>query len=344
MDEGHQVVVIAPIDEYIEYKEKYPDINHVSLRSLDRDGINPIKDLVLIEELRRKYKRLQPDLIIHYTHKPNIFGTIAAKINNITSVAVVTGLGYSFINKGWINKVSKILYKLVGKYTAKMIFENVDDKELFIQQNLIKKEKAYSIKGCGVDVEYYKPSLNGMEKDHTTFTFIGRLLKDKGIREYVEAAKRIKAKRTNCIFQVIGDFDQENPSTIDKEELLSWIEQEIIVYDGHVKDVRSYIAHADCIVLPSYREGMPRIVLEGMAMEKPIITTKVAGCRETVDHEVNGFLVESQDVSSLVNGMTEFLTLKKDERIRMGKEGRKKVLKNFTSEIIAENIFQLTKD
>ncbi len=340
VDLDYEVFVLAPIDEYIEYKEKYPQITHYNLRTLDRDSTNPIKDLMLIEELRRKYKVIQPDLIIHYTHKPNIFGTIAAHLAGFKSIAVITGLGYSFINKGFINNITERLYKFSSKYNAAFIFENLDDRDLFVQKGLVKKDKAHAVKGCGVNLDHYIPKQeHKISKDGvTTFTFIGRLLKDKGIEEFAQCAKHYKKLKSSTKFVVLGDFDHENPSTIDKDELLTWISEEIIDYKGFVDDVRPYIEESSCIVLPSYREGMPRIILEAMSMAKPIITTQTAGCRETVDEGKNGYLVRIKDSNDLIQAVQKFIDLDDESRIKMGLEGRKLVETEFSDLIIAEKI------
>lgn len=335
---GHQVIVIAPVDEYMEYKEKFPTVRHVALRVLDRDGKNPFRDFILIEELRRKYKRLKPDLVLHYTHKPNIYGAIAAHINNISSIAVITGLGYAFIHTGWINRITQSLYKLTSKYHNKFIFENNDDLQLFIDNKLISSEKGVSVKGCGVDTNYFQPSENGIYEDKIVFTFIGRLLYDKGIMEFIEAAKAILARHISVEFWVIGEFDEGNPSTINKDKFVEWVNKGIIVYHGFVRDVRPFIRKSNCIVLPSVREGMPRIVLEGMAMGKPIITTRTAGCRETVEEGVNGFLVDVKDSEELTSSIEKFIQLSEEERAKMGIEGRKKAETIFNDEIIAKQL------
>ncbi|MBK8701678.1 MAG: glycosyltransferase family 4 protein [Saprospiraceae bacterium] len=340
IENGYKVYVLAPIDAYIEYKENYPEVTHINLRALDRDSTNPIKDLLLIEELRRKYKRIKPDLIIHYTHKPNIFGTMASAINGYKSISVITGLGYSFINRGIINVITENLYKFVSKYNELMVFENTDDKEMFVEKNLISREKTVSVKGCGVDTVYYKAQDNEVEGP-LVFTFIGRLLKDKGIQEFAGAASWFKKQGKDARFLVLGDFDPENPSTIDRDELLSWISEDIIDYKGFVNDVRPIIAQSSCIVLPSYREGMPRIILEAMSMGKPVITTLTAGCRETVVDDKNGFLVQTKDTKDLIRAMEEFTGLSETERKAMGNEGHKLAETQFSDTIIAEEIFSI---
>ena len=343
--EGHQVVVIAPVDEYLEYKEKYPGIKHIGIRTLGRDSTNPFRDILLTLELIRKYRKVKPDLIIHYTNKPNIFGGVAARINRIKSIAIVTGLGYPFIHSGWIQTMTSFLYKYTSRFHNKFIFENIADRELFEQKNIIKKGQGVSIKGCGVDINYYKPSENGVIKQgEIVFTFIGRLLYDKGIQEYVDAAKVIRKENKNVKFWVVGDLDSNNPATLEKDKLADWVNKNYIEYHGFQKDIRDIIARSSCIVLPSYREAIPRTITEGMSMAKPVITTDVAGCREAVDEGENGFLVTVKDKDSLVIGMKKFLALPLEEQVRMGLKGREKVLKEFDDRKIADHIYKVIEE
>lgn len=341
LDEGHKVVVIAPIDEYLEYKEKYPKVIHYSLRSLDRDSTNPFKDLLLVVELVRKYKRIKPDLILHYTNKPNIFGGIAAKIARIPSIAMVTGLGYAFIHNGFIKSVTTLLYRITGRIHKKFIFENIEDRELFERLKIIKPEQGVSIKGCGVNTTYFAPYPNGKLKpgEEVIFTFIGRLLYDKGIKEFVLAAKAIKAKFPRVSFWIVGELDLENPATIDKEDLIEWTANDIVYYHGFKRDVRPFIAKSDCIVLPSYREAIPRTITEGMSMGKPVITTDTAGCREAVEVGQNGFLAEVKSVDSLIQTFEKFIGLTSKERHEMGMAGRQKALNEFDDQKIASSIY-----
>ncbi len=334
------VVVIAPVDEYITYKEKYQSVRHYNLRLLDRDSTNPIKDILLVLELVRRYKQIKPDIILHFTNKPNIYGGIAAKITGSKSIAVVTGLGYAFINKGYVRKVMTWLYQFSSRFHQKFIFENIEDRELFAQLGIVSGDKVISVKGCGVDTTWYHPYPNGQLKGKTIFTFIGRLLYDKGIREFVEAAKLIKKQRKDVEFWIVGELDAENPATIDKDDLVRWVEEDVVYYHGFIKDVRNIIAESDCIVLPSYREAIPRTITEGMSMAKPVITTDTAGCREAVEIGVNGYLVKLKDVNSLVQTFENFLNLSYSDKIRMGDAGRLKAINEFDDKMIAENIFK----
>lgn len=341
LQEGWDVIVMAPIDEYLEYKEKYPQVRHVNIRTLDRDSKNPVKDVFLTLELIRKYKKFKPDLVIHYTNKPNIFGGIAAGFAKVRSIAVVTGLGYAFIRTGWIRSLTTNLYRFCSKNHERFIFENQEDKLLFEKLGITHKRQGYSVKGCGVNTNYYLPHPNGVEHETIIFTFIGRLLYDKGIREFIQAAELIKKENQKVEFWIVGEMDPQNPATIDKDDLIKWINNKTIIYHGFQRDVRPLVASSDCLVLPSYREGMPRIVMEGMSMAKAIITTDVAGCRETVDHGSTGYIVQAKKARALADAMQEYLNLSHDDRRAMGKKGREKAVKEFDDVRIAETFYQL---
>lgn len=338
ISDGHELMVIAPVDEYLEYKENFPEVKHVPMKTMGRDSTNPFRDLLLLIELYRKYNWLKPDLVIHYTNKPNIYGGLAAKFLKIPSVAVVTGLGYTFIHKGFLNLVVRTLYKISGNTHHKFIFENEDDKALFIKEKIVKEQKAFSVKGCGVDTSFYLPNPNGIIQDQITFTFIGRLLYDKGIIEFIEAAKLTKEKYPKIKFEVIGEFDADNPSNIDRDHLVNWMDGGVIEYKGFVRDIRPLLKDSNCVVLPSYREGMPRTLLEGMSMGKAIITTDAPGCRETVVDNKNGFLVPVKDANALAEAFEKFINLSVEERKTMGESGRKLAEEIFDDKLIAQEI------
>ena len=339
--EGHDVIVIAPVDQYIEYKEKYPAVKHVALRSLDRDSTNPLKDLVLITELTRKYKRLKPDLVIHFTNKPNIYGAIAARRAKVDSIAIVTGLGYAFIHNGFIKSVTTALYKYTSKYHKKFIFENIEDRELFENENIITKGQGISVKGCGVNTTYFHPYPNQEVNEAMVFTFVGRLLYDKGVKEFVEAARIIKLVHPKTQFWLVGELDPDNPATVEKDELIEWVDSDIVYYHGFQRDVRPFISKSDCVVLPSYREAIPRTITEAMAMAKPVITTDTAGCREAVEVEVNGYLAKLRDANDLAESMQKIISLTEEERKSMGQAGRNIVMNQFDDRLIANHIYDI---
>ena len=331
--ERFEVLIIAPVDEYIAHLDKEHSDRHIPLKSLSRKSTNPSKDFALTWELYRIYTKEKPDLVINYTIKPNIFGNIAAKLAKVKSICVVTGLGYTFLKEGLIKTIANTLYKTSFLFADKVIFENQDDKNLFIEKRLVKASKALSVKGCGVNTQHYQPEYSVPNND-LVFTFIGRLLYDKGIVEYVEAAKIVKKRDPDAKFCVIGELDIENPSTISREQLVDWIDKEYIQYQGTTNDVRPYINKSDVITLPSYREGLPKVVLEGLAMGKPIITTQTAGCRETVEHGKNGLLVPIKDAEALANAMLTMIEISPEERKTMGQHSRKLAINTFDDEHI----------
>src|SRR5687767_5396218 len=304
-DEGHEVIVMAPVDKFIFYTESLPQVLHIPIHHLHRDSVNPLQDLRLFVELIRLYRHYKPDLVLHYTVKPNIWGGFAARLLGIPSIAIVTGLGYSLLHEGWINFVTGVLYKFSLPLHRKVIFENNDDKKLFEKEGLVSSSKSISIKGCGVDTTFFAPNGDGRRDDLITFTFIGRLLYDKGVKEFIDAAQLVKDQNTNIQFWLIGEIDKENPSSIRNEDLMKWIRDPNIHYHGATENIRKFIEKSDCIVLPSYREGMPKVIMESMSMERPVITTNTAGCRETVDEKINGYLVPVRDSSALAKAMLD---------------------------------------
>ena len=342
--EGFKVIVIAPVDEYLIYKDKYPSVLHYNLQHLVRDGVNPLNDIRLFLELRRIYKEISPDIILHFTNKPNIYGSLAAKSLHLKSIAIITGLGYPFIHGGLLKSIVISLYKISGRFHEKFIFENIEDRELFESLNIIPKQKSVSIKGCGVNTQWFKPMEKKKKRKKTVFTFIGRLLYDKGIREFVEAAKIVGEERNDVEFLIVGEIDENNPATIDKKELIQWVEDEIIQYLGFVKDIREVIASSDCIVLPSYREAIARTITEGMAMGKPIITSQTAGCREAVEDGENGYLVEIKNSKALADTFLKFISLPPEKKKLMGEIGRIKACNEFDDTIIASQINDIVNE
>lgn len=341
LSSGYKVSVLAPVDEYVRYQDEFREVEHYDLKYLDRDGTNPFLDIRLIFELISKYRRIQPDLILHYTIKPNIYGGIAAGILRLRSMAFVTGLGYPFIHRGFLNIISRMLYKISGIFHTRFIFENEEDLELFQLRRIVSDGKGISLKGCGVNVDHFKSQGRYDPNGTTTFTFVGRLLYDKGVREFVEAAKILASNRSNVKFWIAGMIDEGNPSAISKTDLLEWCKHPKISYLGSKDDVRPVIDRSDCIVLPSYREAIARSLTEAMSMEKPVIGTDTAGIREIIDHGLNGFIVELKNVEALATAMNNFIDLDPEAKIAMGKSGRKKVLEQFDQEVIAANIVDI---
>jgi glycosyltransferase involved in cell wall biosynthesis len=338
---GFQIVVIAPFDEHIIYLNDLNNGAHLAIHKLNRKSMNPFKDLLFFAELSRLYWREKPDLVVHYTIKPNIYGNFAAFLQRIPSICVVTGLGYSFIHNGWVKKITDALYRFSFLSAKKVLFENNDDRDLFIKNGLSQISQSLSTKGCGVDTKYFQPQKRTRSDHRKVFLFIGRLLYDKGIVEFVEAARRVRRQDPMADFWVLGELDQDNLAAVSEELLTNWIEDGVIKYYGNVADVRPYIADSDVVVLPSYREGMPRAILESLAMGKAVITTDTAGCRETVEQGKNGLLVPVRNVVKLIDGIRYFCDLHTEEIEKMGAVSRQKALQEFDQTIINQSILQV---
>jgi len=340
-EEGYEIIIVAPYDECakkLKGEFEYYDI------FINNKGTNPFEDIKTFMQYCKLYKKLKPDIVLNFTIKPNIYGTLACGLLNIKTINNITGLGTLFINQNLVTKIVKYLYKISQKKAAKIFFQNKDDFYLFINEKLVDKNKCDILPGSGVDVKKFKP-IEVKKKDNIfRFLLIARMLWDKGVGEYVEAAKIIKQKYQNVEFQLLGPIGVDNPKAISKDQIDKWVKEGIVNYLGVTDDVREYIARADCIVLPSYyREGIPRTLLEAASMEKPIITTNSVGCKEVVDDGINGFLCRVKDVRDLADKMEKMMNLDEEERKKMGKRGRKKVLRKFDEKIIIERYLSVIR-
>lgn len=306
---GHEVIAIAPqADESVITKLNSIGVQYSSI-SLNRTGNNPIEDLKTICSLILLLRRHQPDVLLSYTIKPVIYGSLAAKILGVPSInSMITGLGSLFNNpdkRNLIFNILRALYRYALNVNKVVFFQNQDDFESLVHENiLLYPGKAAFINGSGVDLTHFSPTPS--IENPVSFLLIARLIKDKGIIEYIEAAKLIKAKYPKVVFRLVGPFDT-NPTALSKQQVQEWQDTGIIEYLGQQNDVRESIAQTSIYVLPSYREGTPRSVLEAMAMGKPIITTNTAGCKDTVIEGENGFLVDVKNVTSLAVAMGKFI-------------------------------------
>ena len=334
-NEGHHVIAIAPKDEYTDLLRQN-NIEFIEVQNLARKGTNPFNDVRLLNEFRKIYKQQHLDVVLQYTIKPNIYGTLAARFTSTKTICTVTGLGYTFLNNGLASKVAHSLYRFAFSFADKVLFQNNDDIEIFVSNKLVDKHKVQLVAGSGIDIQKFHPDFCSKKNEDriTRFLMIARLLKDKGIYEYVDAAKQILQKNENAEFHVLGDIDNDNPTAIKKEELEDWIRQKSIIYHTHTKDTRPFICATDCVVLPSYREGMPRVILEGMAMGKPCITTDAPGCKDAVIDGESGFLCRAADVISLKESMERFIAAEKTYKIQIGKNARKRAENIFSNEAV----------
>lgn len=342
LKEGWEVYVVARPDEYFRHLQGIPNIYFIPLNEIYRTGKNPIQDFRFLRELIRIFKTVKPDLSIHYTVKPNIYGGIAAQFVGIPYIGIITGLGYPFIHNGWLKKLTSLLYKIGLRKAKFALFENAEDPILFNKLGILNKQRVIALKGCGIDTEHFSPRPKTRKDKRFIFTYIGRLLYDKGLQEFVDAAGMIRKKYPSAECWVVGAPDTENPASVSFDTLTEWVFSRQITYFGNAKDVRPFIANSDCIVCPSYREGNPKVLQEGMAMGVPIITTETAGCRETVDNGEQGFLVEAKSTRALYEGMLRMLSMDELELQIMGQKGIIKATNVFEANIIAGQVFDIS--
>ncbi|GAB7522567.1 glycosyltransferase family 4 protein [Paraburkholderia sp. 2C] len=334
---GVEVSVIAPRDRTTDL------LTGMGCRFIElavaSKSTNPLDDLRTLLQLYRLYRRIRPHVVFHYTIKPNIYGSVAARLAGVASVAVTTGLGYVFIQHSRAAQVAKRLYRFAFRFPREVWFLNRDDEAAFIEQKLlVYPKRARLLHGEGVDLEQFAPAPPARRASPERFAFvlIGRLLWDKGIGEYVEAARTLRARFPQARFQLLGPLNVENPSAISRADVDAWQREGVVEYLGEAHDVRPVIAAADCVVLPSYREGVPRTLLEAAAMERPIVATDVPGCREVVEHGVNGLLCEVRNVESLADALARMLEMTETERRAMAQRGRQKVANEFDERLVIE--------
>lgn len=336
---GYEIHIMVP--ELANFQEEYQKLIALGYQvheiPMQRTGTNPLADLKLLKNMYQQIRQIQPDVVLSYTIKPVIYGTLAAGLAKVPKrFALITGLGYAFQNvetakRSIFQKLVHGLYAQALKYAHKVFFQNPDDLKLFEEMHLLEANKpAVVVNGSGVNVQDFEVMplpINEQGGVKASFLLIARLLGDKGIREYMAAARSIKAQYPEAEFHLVGWMD-DNPSAISQQELETWVNDKIVNYWGKLSDVRPAIAASSVYVLPSYREGTPRTVLEAMAMGRAVITTDAPGCRETVSHGVNGYLVAVKSVDQLVQSMQYFIEDPK-LMISMGQRSRKIALNKY---------------
>jgi len=339
---GARVTIIAPRDRTFEPLEQM-GCRCVELPVASK-GTNPLDDLRTLLALYRHYRALKPDVVFHYTIKPNIYGSIAAWLARVPSVAVTTGLGYVFIQKSRAAEVAKRLYRFAFRFPREVWFLNRDDEAAFKDGNLLAHpERARLLHGEGVDLQDF-PFTQLPARAEFAFVLIGRLLWDKGVGEFVEAARALRSRYPHARFQLLGPVGVDNPSAISRDDVAAWEREGMIEYLGETADVRPYIANAECVVLPSYREGVPRTLMEASAMGRPIVATDVPGCREVVADGVNGLLCEARDATSLAASLARMLDLDGAARAAMAERGRKKIEKEFDERVVVQRYRELIRE
>ena len=330
---GLKVVVIAPDGPHTAAIERLgADFHPVAIRPR---GMSPVADLGVVLDYVRKLRAIRPAAFLGFTVKPNVYGSIAARICHVPVINNISGLGTVFTKRDWLTWLVSGLYRLALKRSATVFFQNRDDLALFERMGLVRAEQAALLPGSGVDVDRFAPRDSGPPRQPFTFLLAARLLWDKGIAEFVEAARQVNADRGAVRFQILGMVEPPSPAAVSEEQLDEWNDEGTVAYLGAADDVRPVLAAADCVVLPSYyREGVPRVLLEAAAMAIPLITTDSPGCRDAVDDGLTGLLCQARSIDSLISVMERMLALPADRRKAMGAAGRTKMEREFREEIV----------
>lgn len=329
---GFEVTIATP--DRPSLAVELPNCSFVNF-SMSRRGLNPLSDIWSFTQLLFLYTRIRPDFIFHYTIKPNIWGSMAAGILRIPSIAVVTGLGFVFIKQSFLTKIVSGLYRIAFFSAKEVWFLNAEDRDEFVNRKILPLKKTKVLPGEGINLVDF--SYASDFPDQPTFLLVARMLWDKGVGEFVEAAKYLKAKYPDVKFQLLGPIDDGNPSAISLSTINTWATSGVIEYLGESTDVRPFVNNCTCLVLPSYREGIPRVLLEGSAMGRPLITTDAIGCRNTVVHGKTGYLVPLKDSKELMNSIEHVIHLPKSSLQEIGLAGRKLVEENFSIERVLQH-------
>ncbi|MGI9916064.1 glycosyltransferase family 4 protein [Vibrio owensii] len=342
LEQGYVVYAVAPKDCY-STKLSELGCKFVSV-SIDQGGTNPIRDFKTIFQFISFYRKHDIKCVLNFTPKNNIYSTISASIFGVHSINNIAGLGVLFVNETFSSKIARLLYKFSQKYAYKIFFQNEEDRQIFLDGGYADESITERLPGSGVDLSRFKYSPS-LDDGVVRFLLIARMLYDKGIKEYVEAARILRRKYGDKVqFSLLGFLDVKNPSAVYESEMDEWVSEEVITYLGTSDCVESEISQVDCMVLPSfYREGVPKSLLEAGAMGKPIVTTDNVGCRETVDHGVNGYLCEPRSVQSLVSALDRVINLSHQDRLLMGIASRKKMENEFDEKIVINKYLDAVK-
>lgn len=328
LEQKNEIILVAPQDEICDLSKIPTGIKYIPI-SLSRTGKNPLKDFKYYRQLKKIYKQERPDYIFHYTIKPNIYGTFAAKSLKISSSAMIAGLGHIFSKNTISAIIARKMYKSAMLYSKKVLVLNKDNYDILLAHNIVKKNKLIWLKGGeGVNINKFIPSKTN--NNEVVFLMICRVLYEKGYKEYVETARSLHLQAQ---FYLMGPIDS-HPSAVKLETIKADVTAGFIKYIDYSPNVIEHITHSNCIVLPSYNEGLSRVLMEGLAMGKPIITTDIAGCRETVIEGINGFLCKPRNSESLTEACLKFIRLSKEKREQMGDESRKLAIEFFDERLV----------
>ena len=330
---GHEVIAVAPADAHV------PRVEALGCRYLplpmDNQGTHPGRDLLLWWRFVRLLRRERPDVLLGYTVKPNVYGSLAARLLGIPVINNVSGLGAVFISPGWVTRLVKGAYRLALARSRAVFFHNPDDRDQFVAEGLVRPAVARLMPGSGVDLRQFAPEPYPQDAP-LRFLLMARMLWDKGVGEFVEAARLLRARGLAVECALLGFVDAPNPAAIPAAQIDAWVAEGVVTFLGARDDVRPEVARAHCVVLPSYREGAPRTLLEAAAMARPLIATDVPGCREVVRHGENGLLCAPRDAAALARQMEAMAALSPAERAAMGQRGRDYMATHFDEQRVID--------
>ncbi|HFD7850816.1 TPA: glycosyltransferase family 4 protein [Klebsiella michiganensis] len=341
LEKGCDVIAVAPVDPY---SEKLRELGcHFEPLYMDRGSTNPIKDMRTTWHYYQIFLRLKPDLVFNFTPKVNIYSTLAAQFVKAKVVNNIAGLGSLFVSHSLASRIAKLLYRISQPLADFVFFQNEEDRKLFLDAGIVKQQFTDRLPGSGVDLSRFVVT-PAPDDGSVRFTLVARMLREKGVELYVEAARQLHQQYPNLEFNLLGFIDEDNPSGISRTQIEQWQNDGTINYLGTTDDVTKVLANQDCVVLPSYyREGVPKSLLEAAAMGKPIVTTDNVGCRETVDNGLSGFLCTPNDLLSLKNALDKIITMTHAQRKKFGCTGRIKIENEFDENmIIKAYLSQLT--
>ncbi len=333
---GFDVVAVAPDDAYRE-RLRASGCRYVPL-NMDNQGTHPVKDALLLWRYFVVLRRERPAVILSYTVKPNIYASLAARLVGVTLINNVSGLGTAFLRGGWLGGVVCSLYRVALRRSHRVFFQNDEDRQVFIEKRLVAPARTGLLPGSGIDLVHFSPlAFDGSSLRNgagLVFLMVARLLWDKGVLEFVEAARRVKALFPESRFQLLGFLDVKNQTAVGRSDVEAWVKEGVVEYLGTSDDVRPFLAAADCVVLPSYREGTPRSLLEAAAMGRPLLATDVPGCREVVVDGVNGLLCHVRDSVDLAEKMMQMIDMPMSALLQMGQESRSLAETRFDEQIV----------
>ncbi len=335
ISEGYDIHCIAPEDDYSKGL-KNMGVTFSSFK-FHPNSVNPFKEIMTLLDLIKIYLKIRQDYTFNFTPKINIYSSLAAQLVNSKIVNNISGLGSAFLKNSIFSFFITILYRISNIKVKKIFFQNKRDMNLFLEKNIIQNSKCDLINGSGVDLdEFY---FSEMTNDNTTrFILMCRLIKEKGVYLFAEAAKQLKKEFPESLeFVISGFIDNQKKDAVTLSEINKWEEDGIINYLGPLEDVKSELSKSHCAVLPTfYPEGLPKFLLESAAMGKIIITSNSPGCSEVVDHDINGYLCEPESLTSLINCLKKVIKLSNKERNEMSMKSREKAEKMFSDKIIIE--------